>query len=170
MTTKTDRPRVWIACLAAYNAGKLHGEWVEVPSSADELHEEIARILAASPEPDAEEWSIHDHEGFYGIEVSENPDLDELCRLADMIEEHGQAYAAYCDMVGADYATPDGFEEAYQGEWDSEQEFAENFIDDMGILSDAPEVCQMYFDYEKYARDLFIDSYYFSNGYVFARS
>jgi antirestriction protein len=26
-----------------------------------------------------------------------------------------------------------------------------------------------YFDYEAYARDLFIDDYYFTNGYVFRR-
>ena len=26
-----------------------------------------------------------------------------------------------------------------------------------------------YFDYEAYARDLFIDDFYFSNGYVFRR-
>ena len=58
------------------------------------------------------------------------------------------------------------FEEAYAGEWDSEQEFADNLADDM-VTPDFPEMAQLYFDYEKFARDLFMGDYWSSNGYVF---
>jgi hypothetical protein len=27
--TTTETPRVWIGCLASYNAGRLIGEWVD---------------------------------------------------------------------------------------------------------------------------------------------
>lgn len=58
------------------------------------------------------------------------------------------------------------FEEAYQGEWNSAQEFADQLADDT-ITGELPEVAQIYFDYQKFARDLFLGDYWESNGYVF---
>lgn len=56
----TDTPRVYIACLAAYNSGKLHGRWIDADQDADDIRREVAEMLKASPEPNAEEWAIHD--------------------------------------------------------------------------------------------------------------
>ncbi|HBL92812.1 MAG TPA: hypothetical protein DD375_04790, partial [Hyphomonas sp.] len=53
-----DRPRVYVACLAAYNNGRLHGAWINA-TEPDEIMEHVRAMLAASPEPDAEEWAIH---------------------------------------------------------------------------------------------------------------
>jgi antirestriction protein len=58
------------------------------------------------------------------------------------------------------------FEEAYCGEWNSEQEFADNMADET-ITPDLPEMGQLYFDYDKFARDLFLGDYWSSNGYIF---
>lgn len=58
------------------------------------------------------------------------------------------------------------FEEAYEGEWESAQAFADQLADDT-ITGELPEVAQIYFDYEKFARDLFVSDYWESNGYIF---
>lgn len=58
------------------------------------------------------------------------------------------------------------FEEAYSGEWNSEQEFADNLADET-ITPDLPEMGQLYFDYDKFRRDLFLGDYWSSNGYIF---
>ena len=50
---------------------------------------------------------------------------------------------------------------------DSEIEFAYQYIEDTGMLSDVPELLQRYFDYEAYARDLFLDGYSQYEGHVF---
>lgn len=42
-----------MACLAAYNNGKLHGCWI------DAIQDQINSMLASSPEEDAEEYAIH---------------------------------------------------------------------------------------------------------------
>ena len=65
------------------------------------------------------------------------------------------------------------------GKWDSEKDFAEHIIDECyrsafgrlqgKNLDDMMGHLASYFDYEAYARDLFIDDFYFSNGYVFRR-
>ena len=58
------------------------------------------------------------------------------------------------------------FEEAYQGNWGSRQDFADHLADET-LTYDLPEVAQLYFDYEKFARDLFYGDYWESNGFIF---
>ncbi|WP_273241477.1 antirestriction protein ArdA [Hyphomonas atlantica corrig.] len=53
-----DTPRIYVACLAAYNNGRLHGAWIDA-TEPDEMMQGVRAMLAASPEPGAEEWSIH---------------------------------------------------------------------------------------------------------------
>lgn len=64
MTTTTAQFRVYAACLAAYNNGILHGCWLDVTDDVDKLRAEVAAMLADSPESGAEEWVIHDYDGF----------------------------------------------------------------------------------------------------------
>ncbi len=145
-------PRVYIACLASYNSGILHGKWVD----ADEIHEGIQEVLESSPTPGAEEWAIHDHEGFGQAVDSEWPDIEELAELSAAIVEHGEAFRLYAENCGGS-ATVDGFEEAYCGEWDSEKDYAENLMDD---LYEIPDYLQGYIDYEAFARELFMGDYW----------
>ncbi len=68
MTNVSDStPRIYIACLAAYNNGHLHGAWIDADQDADQIRDAIAAMLARSPVEDAEEYAIHDYEGFEGV-------------------------------------------------------------------------------------------------------
>ncbi len=60
----------------------------------------------------------------------------------------------------------DTFRDAWWGEADSEEAFAVEFASDTGLLADVPETVALYFDYEAYARDLFLDSFTFIDGHV----
>jgi antirestriction protein len=163
-------PRIYIACLAAYNNGFLHGEWIDADQEEDAIREEIKDMLAKSPVPGAEEWAIHDYEGFCGLRLSEYADIAEVARMAAMIKEHGEAWALFAEYEGKEYATAKRFEEAYQGEWDSEEDFAEHLAEETMNIT---EHLQFYIDYEKLARDLFINDYFSADGrgkvYVFSR-
>jgi len=168
--TTTDTPRIYVACLASYNAGHLHGEWIDANQDADIIQEAIQEMLEKSPIPGAEEWAIHDFEGFGGIQLDESEDIDQVAELGELIEEHGAAFAAYVNHVGVDFATKEGFEEAYCGEYDSEEAYAEEVFDEL-YLHDVPDHIQNYIDYAAFARDLFMgDNYSVENGsgvYVF---
>lgn len=161
----TDTPRVYVACLASYNAGRLFGEWVDA-TDADTIRERIAEILAKSPTPGAEEWAIHDYDGIPST-FGENPDLDKLAEYAAAFEEHGEAWEVYVGNVGAKHATVDDFQESYEGEHSSPEAFAESLVEDSGMLAGVDETIARYFDYEAFARDLFCGDYYFVNGHVF---
>jgi antirestriction protein len=150
---------IYVACLAAYNAGYLHGEWIDAAQDAESLHAEVQQILKQSPIPLAEEWAIHDYEGFGDIRIAEYAGLSEVSRLAKLIEEHGEAFTAYAAYVGSDTATEDSFLDAYCGHWESEQAYAEHLFDEL-YLHEIPEHVRHYIDYEAFSRDLFLDGYF----------
>lgn len=171
MKNTQTTPKIYVACLAAYNNGILHGQWIEANQEAEDIQTEIKEMLAKSPITNAEEWAIHDYEGFGSLRLSESEDIAQVAETAALIEEHGQAWCAYADHVGMDYATKEGFEEEYQGKWDSEEDFAEHIAEE---TMEIPEHLQCYIDYEKLARDLFINDYFSVEGdsykvYVFRR-
>jgi len=154
-----DSPRVYVACLAAYNAGTLHGEWMDAAQEEEDLLEAIQDMLARSPEPSAEEWAIHDYECFGGLRLGEYEDLGRVAELARLIDEHGAAFAAYAGNVGTEHATGDGFEECFRGEWDSEEAYAEDLFDEL-YLNEVPQTLRSYVDYQAFARDLFMGDYW----------
>ena len=96
-------------------------------------------------------------------------DLDRYVEMRDDIARHDLdrgAVAAFVAWYGSWAA--DTFESAYMGRHDSEQAYAEQYIDDTGLLSGIPENLQCYFDIEHFASDLFMGDYYFDDGgYVF---
>jgi len=59
------------------------------------------------------------------------------------------------------------FEDAYSGEWNSEQEFAEDLAINTGLLDGVPDHIQIYFDWEKWTRDLFMTDYWSYDAYIF---
>ena len=202
MTTDT---RIYVACLASYNNGVLHGAWIDTEGKdADDLQAEVNAILRASKFPNvtvtcptcdgdsavravielgrkntaheacdcngrgevpsAEEFAIHDHEGFYGL-ISENSSLSTVAEASALIAEHGEAYAKYAAHVGGS-SLPDAsdFEDHFRGEWDSLEAYADDYIKSCGLLDSMPENLRYYFDTKSFARDMEI------NGDVFTES
>lgn len=83
----TTEPKIYVADLAAYNNGYLHGVWINAAQAVDGIQEQINAMLAASPVPDAEEYAIHDYEGFEGYALGEYEGIDTAHEIACFIEE-----------------------------------------------------------------------------------
>lgn len=158
----STEPRIYIACLAAYNNGLLHGEWIDADRSADELHEAVARMLAASPQPGAEEWAIHDYEGFGSLRLGEYESLERIAIIAAGIAEHGDAFSAWLSYDESQDATDmQSFEDAYRGEWDSLRAYAEDCAESTGMYDAAEKSGSHYVtvDIDALERDLDIELY-----------
>ena len=161
-------PRIYVADLAAYNAGRLHGKWIDLEGlDADDVYRIInEEILATSPVPLAEEFAIHDYEGFGDFRVHEYESIPTVVAVAELMEEHGEGpVGAFLGYHGTYYTddlekAKEDFEESYQGQWESEEKFADNFLENAGLWDEIPEWAQPYFDVERYAHTLFIDDYY----------
>ena len=59
------------------------------------------------------------------------------------------------------------FEDCYVGEYDSEEDYARELVNECYDLEKQMGHLANYFDYDAYAQDLFMDDYYYDNGYVF---
>lgn len=145
--------RLYIACLAAYTEGTLHGTWVD-PTKTD-LSEAIEEVLASSPVPGSEEWAVHDYDGIpssFAHALGEYPDLEFIDWLA--AQSQREEFEAACL-----YSRPDEIREAleqYIGKFDQVEDYAFELVEEMGFLKILPESMRCYFDYRAYARDLLL--------------
>ncbi len=151
----SPNPEIYVADLAAYNAGKLRGEWIDANQDVDNIRAEIEKMLSSSPELFAESWAIHDYEQFYGVGdyLGEYPDLEDVATAAELIAERGElaglVIAHFCgDLNDAKQA----LEHKYSGEHDSLADYAEELSEDS--VGDLPDFIARYIDYEKMGRDL----------------
>lgn len=197
-----DECRIYVACLASYNNGRLHGAWIDCDGKdAAEISAEINAMLATSPYPNvirrkcedcgayfdisgergdisecpdcescnvsakfdsAEEFAIHDSEGFYGI-VKESTSIDDVASLSEILmgcdDDRRIGLLWLIDDVG--YTIRDAIEKcddvrAYSSNaFDILTDYAESFVSDcyseseLGVLSS-------YIDYSKLARDMLL--------------
>ena len=124
-------PRIYVACLAAYTAGYLHGEWIDATLDPDELAEEIQAMLKESPAR-GEEFAIHDTDDFCGYDVHEYESLKRVSQIAQLIAEHGEAAAGFLAVgYGEDDELEQAFEDRYCGEWESLAAYAEDLYGDV---------------------------------------
>ena len=154
-------PRIYVASLSDYNAGRLFGRWIDAAAQPEELAEQIEAMLTEAPSPRAEEWAIHDYEGFRPLPLSEYEDLATISRVAIGITEHGEAFAHWAAIAGtSDVNELNRFEDTYLGLYDSVEAYAEMVLDDLGYLDAVdqavPEGMQPYVsvDIAGFARDL----------------
>jgi antirestriction protein len=172
-------PRIYVACLASYNSGVLHGEWIDCEQDADAIRSDIAAMLRKSmypnvevedPDtgemvPSAEEWAIHDFEGFGQWRPSEHEDIDALAAytdaIADLSESETEAFERWVanqnsDDIDWDDAT-DKFREQYRGCWDTLADYVENYWEECGEYQRDDKNWWSpinYVDWERMANDL----------------
>lgn len=180
--TITDQPAAWIGCLSCYNNGRLRGKWITAQQAADELADEIDKgtkvtygnqaahtTNSTTPSPTCrkcggDEFDVFDTQHtpascrtvkeFYenAEQLAELHDTDDLTRLIVLADWIGNTTTL------DDLKTYDN--ENYAGQWNTFQDYAESYADDVGLLADMPETLRHYFDYEAFSRDLAHDYYH----------
>jgi antirestriction protein len=173
MIATDETPRVWVGCLGCYNAGHLLGEWVDAEDADDEaatkLITEGGNVRGAhTSDHDAaphEEWWCFDVENMPGGEMSPST-AAKIGRALAAVDGPVGAVRAYIENAGLPYidwdTLADDFEEAYAGEWDSFEAYADELADDIGLLSDVPESVRPYFALDRWARDLILGGDYWT--------
>ncbi|WP_317931947.1 antirestriction protein ArdA [Halioxenophilus sp. WMMB6] len=144
-------PRIYVVDLAAYNNGKLHGVWIDAALELDDIQEAVAKMLKASPEGFAEEYAIHDYEGFGSYRVSEYEGLESVHEVACFIEEHDELGAELLAHFSSIDEARTAIEENYSGCYESVADFAEELTEDSVQI---PESLARYIDYNAMAYDM----------------
>jgi antirestriction protein len=185
---------IYVASIADYNNGRLHGVHIDLDSTTtqEDIEEQIATMLreskypnvevdcpkcdegqmvvmthasglrttidcpgckATGKVPSAEEWRIDDTEGL--PDVMTKASIEQLVKFVEEYEEHGEGYYAWVSDFHSlkDWEAGD-YNDAQAGAGTSERDWVENFLDDIGTLSEIPERLRTYFDYDAYLRDM----------------
>lgn len=164
---------IYVASLSDYNAGVMFGDWFDLTQYVDaqELTDAVEDMLLLSPTAikegnPAEEWAIHDYEGFGGVRISEWEAFDLCYALSEALVEHGDGLAAYLESESSDLlGSPEDlddlisrFEEAFVGETTLE-DYAYEYVNDCVFDPSTPETIRSYFDYQSFARDMGYEGY-----------
>lgn len=143
--------RIYVACLAAYNNGHLHGRWIDAGLGESHIWTETRAMLAASPEDGAEEWAIHDYEGFEGAPISEWQSFESVAVIAEFIEEHEELGGKLLEHYGGDLEDAKTALEHYHGQYESLEDYARQHIEECG--PEIPESLAFYIDYKSMGGD-----------------
>lgn len=168
-TNGSDEPALYCGTYGKYNDGSLCGLWIDL-SSFDDYDEFINFCKAIHADEEDPELMFQDYENMPGSLYSESmgekgfEKIMEYCELCD-----DYSVEAVDDFL--EWSSSDDLErmhDAYVGVYDSEEDFAEEIVSDCYDLDNMMGNLANYFDYEKFARDLFMSDYYFgSHGTVF---
>ena len=146
-------PKIYVACLTAYNNGQLHGEWIDADQDAWAIYDDVKKMLAASPVTDAEEWAIHDYEGFEGIRIAEYDGFERVAELAAFVIEHRKLGAEVFSYYGSLDDARTALSDQYAGQYESLADFAQEITEE---TTEIPQQLRFYVDYERMARDMAI--------------
>ena len=146
--------RIYVECLAAYNNGILHGRWINAHQEQEDIHSAISEMLKASPIEDAEEWAIHDYEGFQTAHIGEYQSIESVAELAAFIAEHGELGAKLYNHFNALDEAKDAISDHYAGEYSSLADFAQEITES---CTEIPDSLRYYINWEGMARDMEIN-------------
>ena len=148
----SEEIRIYVADLAAYNNGKLHGVWINACDDKDDIQDQINKMLAISPEGFAEEYAIHDYEGFGSYGLGEYEGIDKIHEIACFIEEYPELAGELLSHFGGSLDdAKKAAEENYCGCYESLADYAEELTEQSTQI---PQNLAFYIDYEKMGRDL----------------
>lgn len=159
------------------NLSNNRGKWFELKKyeDEDEFLSDVAKELHGDVEED--EFMVTDVEDLpstvaSGLSLSELWSLEENLREVEDSGNNTQTYIEWLDEVMGTYdessSVDDFTDQFYGGPYESEEAFAEQLLEETGELNAIPENLRYYFDYEKYAHDLFMGDFIMTgSGYVF---
>lgn len=154
MSSKQAEIRIYVACLASYNNGKLHGAWIDACQDEAAIWDEIKAMLKASPIPGTEEFAIHDYEGFEGARIEVYQGIESVVEIAAFISDHGALGGKLLEYFGDLEDARTAMDEDYRGAYSSLADFAQELTEE---TTEIPESLQYYIDYERMGRDLEIN-------------
>lgn len=146
--------KVYVGTYGKYNEGNLKGKWLDLTdfSDKDEFIEECMKLHFDEDDP---EIMFQDWEGIPKEYISES--YIDAAFWDDFLPMIGNADPDAVKAFLEDGHDISNFEDAYQGEWNSEEDFAYEIFTES---TEIPDNLINYIDWEKVARDLFIDDYF----------
>jgi antirestriction protein len=175
-------PRIYVGTYKKYNNLSTEGDYLDLTdySDRDEFYEACKELHKDEKNP---EFHFQDWEDLPKFMITESS-LDEgvfeyLEAMEAMDDSRAKAFDIFVVSVHGSWQgltkMKQYFENSYQGYYgkgteNAEIRYTEQFVDDMGYLKNVPDVVQRYFDFEAYAKELFMADLYEDEGHVFSKN
>ncbi len=163
----SNTPSIYVGTYAKYNNGSLFGEWLELDdySDVDEFYKACAE--KHNDENDAE-YMFQDWENIPDEFISESHIKAEFWEYMDIVAS--SCYSVEVFNAASNLALPYNMvEELYQGEHDSDENFAQQLAENVCALKSEIHWPYTHIDWERAAYDLMMD-YSESDGHYFRTS
>ena len=168
---QSESPALYCGTYGKYNSGNLSGMWLNV-STFDDYEDFVNFCLAIHADEEDPELMYQDFENMPDSLYHESMGEKEFNKIAE--------YCELCDDYGVEAVDDflewdstedlDNMHDAYVGVYDSREDFAREIVSDCYDIENIMGNLACYFDYEAFARDLFMGDYYFgSHGTVLRR-
>ena len=163
-TNGSDSPALYCGTYGKYNSGNLSGMWVNV-STFDDYEDFVNFCLAIHADEEDPELMYQDYENMpdslYHESMGEKEfnKIEEYCELCD--EYSVEAVDDFLEWDSTEDL--DNMHDAYVGVYDSREDFAREIVSDCYDIENIMGNLACYFDYEAFARDLFMGDYYFGS-------
>lgn len=170
------RASVYVGTYAKYNNGSLYGKWLNLSDYKDyeEFYDACRELHQDETDP---ELMFQDYENIPDGLICESgiseKVFDLIKEVKDMSDTEREAFAVWFEYDCNDIKDLDAddivnkFRDMYRGKYDSETDFACEIAEE--YLEELPDFAKRYFDYNAFARDLFIQDYRMEDGFVFSR-
>ena len=160
----SDSPALYCGTYGKYNSGNFNGMWLNV-STFDSYEDFLNFCKAIHADEDDPELMFQDGENIPDSLCHESmgeEEFNNLLKYCELCDEYGvSAVDDFLEFYKPEYL--DMMPDAYEGVYCSREEFAE----EKAIKDFNPEKMMgdfaYYFDYASYARDLFINDYYYGS-------
>ena len=161
---ESDSPALYCGTYGKYNSGNFNGMWVNV-STFDSYDDFINFCKAIHADEEDPEIMCQDGENIPDSLCSESMGEDEfnnLIKYCELCDEYN--VSAVDDFLEWDSTEDlDRMHDSYVGVYDSKEDFAREIVSDCYDLENMMGNLACYFDYEAFARDLFMGDYYFGS-------
>lgn len=171
-----DTPRAWVGCLGCYNSGALVGKWLEGELIGDPVAAGLASLETVGDYTAprcfrcfSDEFWVFDTEGMLGLVSDECSPSEAAAAAATVAEIEGEGInldAAAAFIWWTNHWSLEEFQDSYQGEYETLEEFAEQFALDTGAIDEAAKWPHSCIDWEWAARELSHD-YTLQGGFIF---
>lgn len=162
-------PSVYCGTYGKYNNGSLYGLWLDLTKFTD-YEEFIAICRQLHRDEEDPELMFQDYEcfpmRFYSESCMSEEAFDAIKEYSELSDDEKEALDDFLEL-GNEYDLED-FHDKYCGHFDSQKDYAEHLIDECYDLEQMMGNLWSYFDYDAYARDLFMTDYDMGDhGHVF---
>ena len=166
---ENDRPllRIYVGTYGKYNEGSLHGTWIDLPTSEENLKQQLQYVAQGEYDP---EFMIQDYESSVGIEPSESENIFELNKIMQRVEDMADTDAglALGVMLSKGYSFEEAINKVEDGDyhfiyiddskWNLEEALGMALVDEYGGIEQLDhDTLVDHFDYEGYGREEIIN-------------